>query len=191
MGKGRIEAFSDGVIAIIITIMVLELKPPHEPTWTALCAMWPKLLSYLLSFAFVGVYWTNHHHLVHTLRNAGGAVIWLNLHLLLWMSIIPLVTAWLGETYPSSFPTVVYGIVMLMCGVSYSLLQLAIARQQADDHLRATHRRHTRKGVYSLIGYSLSLPLAYSGHVNAALVIYGLVALSWARPERGFEHAEH
>jgi uncharacterized membrane protein len=187
MGKGRLEAFSDGVIAIIITIMVLELKPPHEPTWAAMCGEWPKILSYLLSFAFVGVYWTNHHHLVHTLRHAGGAVIWLNLHLLLWLSLIPLVTAWLGETYPSSVPTLAYGIVMLMSGVAYALLQVAIARQQEEEHMQVTHRRHQRKGIFSLIGYAASLPLAATGHINGAIVIYFLIALSWARPERGFE----
>jgi uncharacterized membrane protein len=187
MGKGRLEAFSDGVIAIIITIMVLELKPPHEPTWAALYAMWPKIVSYLLSFAFVGVYWTNHHHLVHTLKHAGGGVIWLNLHQLLWMSLIPLVTAWLGETYPASIPTVVYGVVMLFCGVAYYFLQVAIERQQNEAAMREAHRRQRRKGVMSLVGYSASLPLAYFGHVNVAIVIYFLIALSWARPERGFE----
>jgi uncharacterized membrane protein len=187
MGKGRIEAFSDGVIAIIITIMVLELKPPHEPSWAALCAEWPKLLSYLVSFAFVGVYWTNHHHLVHTLRHASGAVIWLNLHLLLWMSMIPVVTAWLGETYPASVPTLVYGIVMMMTGVAYALLQLAIARQQHDEGLREAHRRHKMKDFVSLVLYGTSLPLAATGHVNLAIVLYVLVALSWVRPERGFE----
>ena len=187
MGKGRLESFSDGVIAIIITIMVLELKPPHEPTWAALCVEWPKLLSYVLSFLFVGVYWTNHHHLVHTLKHAGGAIIWLNLHLLLWLSLIPLVTAWLGETYPAPIPTIVYGIVMLMAGVAYALLQLGIARQQEDERLRTTHRRHTRKGLYSLTGYALSLPLAATGHVNASIVIYALIAIYWARPDRGFE----
>ncbi len=187
MGKGRLEAFSDGVIAIIITIMVLELKPPHEPSWAALSAEWPKLLSYVLSFVFVGVYWTNHHHLVHTVRHAGGAVIWLNLHLLFWLSLIPIVTTWLGETYPASTPTLVYGLVMLMAGVAYYFLQLAIERQQREDGLRAAHRRHRRKGSLSLIGYAASLPLAYSGHVQLALVIYFLIAVAWARPERGFE----
>ncbi len=188
MGKGRLEAFSDGVIAIIITIMVLELKAPHEPTWAALSAAWPKLVSYLLSFAFVGVYWTNHHHLVHTVKHASGTVIWLNLHLLLWMSFIPIVTAWLGETYPAPLPTVVYGLVMLVTGFAYFFLQLAIEQQQHEDDTRAAHRRQRRKALFSVAGYATSLPLAATGHVNWAVAIYALIALSWARPERGFEH---
>src|SRR6185295_6764062 len=132
MGKGRLEAFSDGVIAIIITIMVLELKVPHEATWHALAEGWPVFLSYVLSFYFIGVYWTNHHHLLHTVKHAGGKTIWANLHLLFWLSIVPFATAWLGETYPARAPTVFYGFVMFMAGTAYAFLARIIAGQQKD-----------------------------------------------------------
>ncbi len=189
MGKGRLEAFSDGVIAIIITIMVLELKTPDHPTWAALCARWPIVLSYVLSFFFVGVYWGNHHHLLHSVRRVTGTMLWLNLHLLFWLSLIPFVTRWLGETYPAPIPTVTYGAVMLMAGIAYSLLQRVIAGQQTKDDQRQAHRHQTRKALLAIVLYSSAMPLAWFGHVHLAVILYLLVALSWAIPDRGLERA--
>ena len=189
MTKGRVEAFSDGVIAIIITIMVLELKTPEAPTWAALCAGWPVLLSYVISFFFVGVYWGNHHHLLHTLERVDGKILWLNLHLLFWMSLIPWATRWLGETYPAATPTMAYGALMLITGVAYSLLQRAIAAQQTDEARRAAHRHQAKKGVLSIILYSTAMALAAYRHVLGAVACYVVVALSWAIPDRGIERA--
>ncbi|HWE30957.1 MAG TPA: TMEM175 family protein [Polyangia bacterium] len=187
MGKARLEAFSDGVIAIIITIMVLELKTPEHATWAALCERWPILLSYVLSFFFVGVYWGNHHHLLHTLLRVDGKILWLNLHLLFWMSLIPFMTRWLGETYPAPAPTVAYGAVMLVCGVAYSLLQRAIAAQQTEEARRRAHRHQTRKAAFAIALYSSAMVLAWYGHVLVAVGLYVVVALSWTIPDRGLE----
>ncbi len=185
MGKGRLEAFSDGVIAIIITIMVLELHVPHEPSWAALCARWPVFLGYVASFFFVGVYWGNHHHLLHTLVRVDGKIMWLNLHLLFWMSMIPFVTAWLGETHLAAVPTFAYGVVMLITGIAYLFLQLAIAAQQTDERHRQAHKRQQWKGYVSLVLYSTGLPLAWTGHVYPAMVLYVLIAFAWGVPDRG------
>jgi uncharacterized membrane protein len=190
MSKGRIEAFSDGVIAIIITIMVLELKVPHEPTWHALGERWPVFMSYALSFFFVGVYWTNHHHLLHTLKLVDGKIIWLNLHLLFWMSLIPFVTAWLGETLAEATPTFVYGVVMFMCGFAYQFLQRAIAGQRTETEMRAAHRHHTRKGMLSIALYATALTLSALRLTLPALVLYLAVAVAWVIPERRFERHE-
>ena len=189
MGKGRLEAFSDGVIAIIITIMVLELKTPEHPTWAALCERWPIILSYLLSFFFVGVYWGNHHHLLHTLVRVDGKILWLNLHLLFWMSVIPFMTRWLGETYPAPVPTIAYGGVMLLSGIAYALLQRAIAAQQTDTARREAHRHQARKGIFSIVMYSTAMALAAYHHVLPAVGCYVVVALAWAIPDRAIERA--
>ena len=185
MGKGRLEAFSDGVIAIIITIMVLELKVPHEPTWAALYERWPVFIGYVASFFFVGVYWSNHHHLVHTVRKVGPRIMWLNLHLLFWMSMIPFVTAWLGETELAPVPTFAYGVVMLIAGLAYLLLQLAIAAQQTDERQRQAHKRQQWKGYVALVLYATGLPLAWTGHVFVAMALFAGNALAWAIPDRG------
>jgi uncharacterized membrane protein len=185
MGKGRLEAFSDGVIAIIITIMVLELKVPHEPTFAALGEHWPTFLSYLASFAFVGVYWGNHHHLVHTVRHVDPLIMWLNLHLLFWMSLMPFVTAWMGESRLAPVPTFAYGVVMLLAGIAYLFLQLAIAAQQTDEKHRQAHKRQQWKGYVALVGYATGLPLSWTGHVYIALAIFIAIALAWAVPDRG------
>jgi uncharacterized membrane protein len=189
MGKGRLEAFSDGVIAIIITIMVLELKTPEQPTWAALCARWPIVLSYVLSFFFVGVYWGNHHHLVHTLKHVSGKILWLNLHLLFWMSLIPFMTRWLGESYPAPVPAMAYGGVMLLTGVAYSILQRAIAAQQTDEARRRAHRHQTKKAIFSIVMYATAMALAWWHHVLGAVACYVAVALAWTIPDRAIEHA--
>jgi uncharacterized membrane protein len=187
MGKGRLEAFSDGVIAIIITIMVLELKTPEHPTWAALCERWPIALSYVISFFFVGVYWGNHHHLVHTLVRVDGKIIWLNLHLLFWMSLLPFMTRWLGEAYPAAVPTIAYGAVMLITGIAYAMLQRAIAAQQTDAPRRAAHQHQWRKAIFSIVVYSTGMALATYHHALSAVACYTIVALAWAIPDRAIE----
>src|SRR5882757_8669107 len=122
MGKNRLEAFSDGVITIIITIMVLELKPPHEPTWSEVCNLWPILLSYLLSFVYVGIYWNNHHHLWHAAEKVNGGILWANLHLLFWLSLVPFATDWMGETRFQPVPVAVYGVLLLMAALAFTIL---------------------------------------------------------------------
>ena len=195
MSKGRMEAFSDGVIAIIITIMVLELKAPEHATWAGLCARWPLFLSYLLSFFFVGVYWVNHHHLLHSIRHVDGKILWLNLHLLFWLSLIPFLTRWLGEEYPEPVPAVAYGALMILAGIAWGFLQRAIA-QQANDEERVAHRHQHRKTALAVAMAGAGMPLAAYGHVNIAIGLYAAVALSWAIPDRlleraALEHGEH
>lgn len=184
MGKGRLEAFSDGVIAIIITIMVLELKVPHEPTLSALYDRWPTFLGYVASFFFVGVYWGNHHHLLHAVRAVEARILWLNLHLLFWMSLIPFVTAWLGESRLAPVPTFVYGVVMFLGGVAFLALQTAISAQETDQRRRAVQRQERWKGLVSLGCYATGLPLAWAGHSYAAMALYLGVSLAWAIPNR-------
>lgn len=198
MGKTRLEAFSDGVLAIIIiiiiiTIMVLELKVPHEPSWHALLERWPVFLSYLLSFVFIGIYWGNHHHLLHSARKVTPGVLWANLHLLFWLSLVPFVTDCLGETRAEHVPTAVYGVVMVASGVAYQVLQSAIARQQTDAPGREAHARSTKKGLFAMAAYFSAIALAFVAPV-ASVGLYVLVALVWVVPDRTFErvapHAE-
>ena len=154
MGKARLEAFSDGVLAIIITIMVLELKVPHEATWHALLDRWPVFLSYLLSFIFVGIYWGNHHHLVHSVKRVTPGIIWANMHLLFWLSLTPFATDWLGETRADKVPTAVYGLLMIFSGIAYQILQTAIGRQQTELEGKTAHAKNSRKGLISSVCYS-------------------------------------
>ena len=185
MEKGRLEAFSDGVIAIIITIMVLELKVPHGHDFAALAPLLPVFLGYVLSFVYVGIYWNNHHHLLQAAERVNGSILWANLHLLFWMSLIPFVTEWLGETRLAAVPTFAYGVVMLVTGIAYLFLQLAIAAQQTDEHHRRAHKRQQWKGYVALTLYSTGLPLAWTGHVYLAMLLYVGIALAWAVPDRG------
>jgi uncharacterized membrane protein len=143
----------------------------------------------VLSFFFVGVYWGNHHHLLHTLVRVDGKILWLNLHLLFWMSLIPFMTRWLGETYPAPVPTIAYGAVTLLTGTAYALLQRAIAAQQTDAARREAHRHQARKGIFSLVMYSTAMALAAGQHVLMAVACYVLVAVAWAIPDRAMEHA--
>ncbi len=186
MTKGRMEAFSDGVIAIIITIMVLELKTPDHPTLAALRECWPVGLSYLLSFFFVGVYWVNHHHMLHSIRRVDGRILWLNLHLLFWMSLIPFLTRWMGETYPASVPVMAYGALTACAGFAWYALQRAIVKQASAEEVVA-HRHQLRKAALTVTMCSTSMLLAWRGHVHLAVILFVGMALLWAIPDRTLE----
>ncbi|NKF23153.1 TMEM175 family protein [Solimonas marina] len=186
MGKGRLEAFSDGVIAIIITIMVLELKVPHEPTLEALHELWPTFLSYVLSFVYVGIYWNNHHHLMHTAQSVSGGVMWANLHFLFWLSLFPFTTAWMGENHFEALPTALYGVVLLMAAASWVVLQFAIMRHDGcESPLRRALGRDL-KGKLSPLLYLSAIALSFYQRWIADL-IYVAVAMMWLVPDRRIE----
>jgi uncharacterized membrane protein len=183
----RLEAFSDGVIAIIITIMVLELKVPHEGGHLAdLKPLLPVFVSYILSFAFVGIYWNNHHHMLQATERVTGGMLWANLHLLFWLSLVPFVTAWVGQNRFAPTPMASYGVVLLMAGFAYWILQQAIIRTQGPDSLLAKAVGKDRKGKAALLFYAASIPLAFV-HPLLAGAIFVLVALMWLIPDRRIE----
>jgi uncharacterized membrane protein len=188
MGKGRIEAFSDGVLAIIITIMVLELKVPHAADLGALRALLPVFLSYILSFAYLGIYWNNHHHMFHAVQRVSGSILWANLHLLFWLSLIPFTTGWMGENAFAAGPTALYGVVLLLAAGAYTLLQLTIIRNQGEHSLLSTAVGRDLKGKLSLLLYLIAVPCAFLDvHISEAL--YVGVALMWFVPDRRIERA--
>jgi TMEM175 potassium channel family protein len=188
MTKGRMEAFSDGVIAILITIMVLELKVPHGTAWSSLRPMLPELLSYILSFVFVGIYWNNHHHLLHTASKVSGGILWANLHLLFWLSLIPLATGWMGENHTAAVPCSAYGVVMLGAAIAYYILQETIvAHHGPDSRLRAALGSDL-KAKFSLACYAAAIALAYVS-TWIAIGLYTLVAGMWLVPDRRYESA--
>ena len=186
MGKTRLEAFSDGVIAILITIMVLELKVPHHPDFSALIPLWPTFMSYVLSFIYIGIYWNNHHHMLHAVKEVSGGVLWANLHLLFWLSLISFVTAWMGENHFETGPTAAYGFVLFMCAVAYSLLVRAFVRGHEKNSMLARAIGNDRKGkisiVFYVVGVALSLFAAWLG-----LLVYAGVAIMWLIPDRRIE----
>lgn len=184
--KNRLEAFSDGVIAIIITIMVLELKVPHGDSLAALWPLWPKFLSYLLSFVYLGIYWNNHHHLLHTLHRVNGAVMWGNLHLLFWLSLIPFATAWMGENAFAPVPTAMYGAGLLMCAISWVILQRAIIRIEGPGSTLARAVGTDRKAMVSQGLYLAGIPLAFV-HPAISGACYVAVAVMWLVPDRRIE----
>ena len=186
MGKGRLEAFSDGVLAVAITIMVLDLKVPHEPGIAALLALWPVFLSYVLSFIYIGIYWNNHHHMLHATQHVSGGVLWANLHLLFWLSLIPFTTGWMGENHFASLPTALYGAVLLMAAIAYWLLQQCIVAANGAQSLLARAIGSDRKGKLSPLAYLAAIPLAF---VNPWLscALYVTVALIWLVPDRRIE----
>jgi uncharacterized membrane protein len=186
VNKERLTAFSDGVIAIIITIMVLELKLPQGPDWAALVGMLPVLLSYVLSFLYVAIYWNNHHHMLHTVRRVNGTILWANTHLLFWLSLTPVATAWLGQNYRAPVPTAVYGVLLLMCGAAYYLLQLAIVRTEGHDSTLAVALGSDIKGKASLALYAAAIGLAFvDPRISDA--VYAGVAVMWFVPDRRIE----
>ena len=188
MEKHRLLAFSDGVIAIIITIMVLELRPPHEASLEALRTLGPTFLSYVLSFLYLAIYWNNHHHLLHTAKRVNGAILWANMHLLFWLSLLPFTTAWMGETGGATWPTAIYGVSLLLPSIAYYLLQTLIVRADGPDSVLARAIGRDWKGKAS--------PLLYLAAIAAALfepllaqAIYVGVALLWLAPDRRIERA--
>jgi uncharacterized membrane protein len=186
VGKGRLEAFSDGVMAVIITIMVLELKVPHSADASALQPLVPVFLTYVLSFVFLGIYWSNHHHLLHATERVTGGVLWANLHLLFWLSLTPFVTGWMGENHFASVPTALYGVVMLCSAIAYYVLQTAIIRAQGPQSRLARAVGSDLKGKISPLLYAAAIPLAF---VNQLIAdgLYVLVALIWLVPDRRIE----
>jgi uncharacterized membrane protein len=187
MTKSRLEAFSDGVIAILITIMVLELHAPHGADWAALRAAVPSLLTYVLSFVFLGIYWNNHHHMLQATDRINGATLWANLHLLFWLSLIPFVTSWMGENHYEAVPTAAYGIVLLCCAVAYTiLLRTLLAAHGRSNRRLATAVGSDFKGKLSLAFYAAAIPLAFV-HRAIADALYVLVALIWLVPDPRIE----
>lgn len=186
MGKGRIEAFSDGVIAIIITIMVLELRVPHADTLDALLPLYPVFLSYVLSFIYVGIYWNNHHHLFHLVSQVNGTVLWLNLHLLFWLSLVPFSTEFMGENHFSALPVALYGGNLFMTGTAYSLLARHLKRHHGADSPLARAIGTDRKGKLSMLAYAAAIPLAFV-LPGLSMTIYAAVAALWFVPDRRFE----
>jgi uncharacterized membrane protein len=185
---GRLEAFSDGVIAIIITIMVLELRVPGDTGLHALSELVPELLSYVLSFVYVGIYWNNHHHLLQTLETASGSILWANLHLLFWLSLIPFVTGWLGETGFAETPLALYGSVLLGAALAYFVLQRMIIRHQGEGSLLAKALGRDRKGLVSPLLYAAAIPASFLAPWIAGFIYVG-VALLWLVPDRRIERA--
>jgi uncharacterized membrane protein len=186
MTRNRLEAFSDGVIAIIITIMVLELRPPHGGELADLGPLVPKLLGYVLSFAFLAIYWNNHHHLLHAVQRVDGRVLWANVHLLFWLSLVPFVTAWMGEHGAAPATAAAYGAVLLLAAVAYFLLTRALLRLHGKDSVLARALGADWKGKASVVAYLVAMPLAFASRW-AAIAIYVAVALVWLVPDRRIE----
>jgi len=190
MGKDRLAAFSDGVIAIIITIMVLELKVPHGADWAALRGVAPNFVSYLLSFLYLAIYWNNHHHLLHTVTRVDGLILWANSHLLFWLSLVPAATGWMGENFLAPLPTAIYGAILLMPAIAYYLLQRTIVHQQGEHSVLANALGRDFKGKISVLLYAAAVALAF---VDAwlSIAIYALVAVMWLIPDRRIEKVLH
>ena len=188
MHKGRLEAFSDGVIAIIITIMVLELKVPHGETLAAMRPLLPVFLSYVLSFVNVGIYWNNHHHLLHACRRVSAGILWANLPLLFWLSLVPFATGWMGVNHFQAVPTALYGVVLLMSAVAYTILQLHIIRAEGSDSLLLRAVGSDTKGKISLACYAVAVAIA-AWLAQLSMALYVVVAVTWFIPDRRIERA--
>jgi TMEM175 potassium channel family protein len=186
MNKGRLEAFSDGVVAILITILVLELKVPHEADWQALRPLVPVFLTYVLSFVFLGIYWNNHHHMLHTADRINGRILWANLHLLFWLSLVPFVTGWMGENHLASVPAAVYGSVMLMAAIAYTILKNAIVAEHGPESKLAVAVGTDLKGKVSVAMYAAAIALAFVNQWFSD-TLYIFVALMWLVPDRRIE----
>ncbi len=186
MTKSRLEAFSDAVIAIVITIMVLELRVPHGSDWDAVRPLVPVFLAYVLSFVNLGIYWNNHHHMLHTADRINGKILWANLHLLFWLSLFPFMTGWMGETDFAPFPTAAYGLVSLLAAIAYFILQTAIVAEHGSDSKLATALGRDLKGKISPILYVSAIPLAFV-HQGIAMGLYVFVALMWLVPDPRIE----
>jgi uncharacterized membrane protein len=188
MGKARLEAFSDGVIAVIITIMVLELKVPHGARPADLVELGPVFFSYVLSFVYVAIYWNNHHHMLHTVQRVSGGILWANLHLLFWLSLVPFTTAWMAENRFATWPTLAYGLVLLLAAISYYVLQTCVIRRHGADSLLARAIGADLKGKVSPVLYLLAIALTFVSPW-ASIAVYVAVALIWLIPDRRIEKA--
>ena len=186
MGKNRLEAFSDGVIAIFITVMVLEMKVPHGATLAALAPVLPVFLSYVLSFVYLGIYWNNHHHMLHACETVNGAILWANLHLLFWLSLVPFMTGWMGENNFAALPAAGYGVVRLMSALAYGLLQNQIIAAHGSDSVLRRAVGNDRKGKLSQMLYLAAIGLAFVSQW-VAIAIYVIVALIWVVPDQRIE----
>ncbi len=186
MGKTRLEAFSDGVIAILITIMVLEMKVPHGESLETLLPVLPTFLSYVLSFIYVGIYWNNHHHMLHTCRRVNGAILWANLHLLFWLSLVPFTSGWVGESHFAAASTSLYGVVLLMSAIAYFILQQLIIATQGKDSILKKAVGSDWKGKLSPITYAIAIPLAF-WFPMMSMGLYVFIALIWLIPDRRIE----
>ena len=186
MTKGRLEAFSDGVIAIIITIMVLELRPPEGASLHSLLPLIPSFLTYLLSFIYLGIYWNNHHHLFQAVHKVGGGVLWANLHLLFWLSLVPFVTGWMGDNGLAPVPVALYAAVMLLAAVAYFVLVRALVRLHGAESTLAASLGSDAKGKLSLVLYAVAIPLAFF-NAMLSIAIFVIVALIWLVPDRRIE----
>jgi uncharacterized membrane protein len=186
MPKARLEAFSDGVIAVIITIMVLEMKVPHEPDLGALLPLWPVFLAYVLSYIYVGIYWNNHHQLMHAVHHIDGTVLWANLHLLFWLSLVPFVTGWMSESHFPPLAVALYGVVLMLCGLSFVMLTKCLITIHGRDSFIARSLRGDRKGKISVAIYACAIPLAFV-RWWIAIGLYALVAALWFIPDRRIE----
>ena len=186
MGKGRLEAFSDGVLAIIITIMVLELRPPHGSSFADLRPLLPVFLGYILSFIYVGIYWNNHHHLLQAARHINGRVLWANLHLLFWLSLVPFSTAWMGDHPGGRGPVIIYGVVLLGAGAAYNLLSHTLIRAEGRDSTLARAIGRDRKGALSLALYATAIGAAFL-NTWISIFIYAALALVWVVPDTRIE----
>ncbi len=186
MNKNRLEAFSDGVLAIIITIMVLDLKVPHDNSFSSLKPLFPIFLSYTLSFIYIGIYWNNHHHMLHTAKQVTGGILWANLHLLFWLSLVPAVTGWMGENNFAKAPIALYGVILLMAAIAYFILQRLILLKQGKDSLLSKALGKDMKGKISPILYLIAIPSAFINQWISG-TIYVIVALIWLIPDRRIE----
>jgi uncharacterized membrane protein len=190
MGKNRLEAFSDGVLAIIITIMVLELKVPHGTDLAALRPLWPLFLSYVMSFVYVAIYWNNHHHMMHVTQRVSGGILWANIHLLFWLSLVPFVTGWMGENHFARTPTALYGVVLLMAAIAYYILQRMIVRANGRESLLAQAIGRDLKGKISPVLYVIAIPGSLV-HAGIGGAIYAFVTIMWLVPDRRIENVVH
>ena len=186
MGKGRFEAFSDGVIAIIITIMVLELRVPHGDSMESLKPLIPKFLSYILSFIYLGIYWNNHHHMLHAVKEVNGVSLWANLHLLFWLSLIPFVSAWMGENHFTKWPVILYGVVLLMSAIAYTILSKTLMSNHVKNEKLARAFGKDEKGKLSMLLYLVGIICAFFSQ-SISLLLYTIVALIWFIPDMRIE----
>jgi uncharacterized membrane protein len=186
MNKSRLEAFSDGVLAIIITIMVLELKIPHGDDWTVFQRLGPKFVSYIISFTYVAIYWNNHHHMIQTVKHVTGSILWANTHLLFWLSLVPFVTAWAGENHFSELPMAAYSFVLLMAAIAYFLLSKVIVNVHGKDSVLSSAIGGDWKGILSIVGYALAVVFAFILK-EISLFIIVAIAVAWLIPDRRIE----